>query len=63
MRPAFIRALREEAAARKRREAEEATLPRKKTVSGRGGAGRDAILAPAPIPTRRRGRPPKKREA
>jgi len=63
--PAFIRALREEAAARKRREAAEAIRPRKNTVSGRGGAGRDAAPAPAPapIPTQRRGRPPGKRKA
>lgn len=64
LRPAFLRALREEAA-RKRREAEEAIRPRKKTVSGRGSEGKDAAPDPAPaaLPTRRRGRPPGKREA
>jgi uncharacterized Zn finger protein len=56
LRPSFIRALREEAA-RKRREAEEAIRPRKNTASGKGGAA-----ASAPIPARRRGRPPGKQK-
>ncbi len=62
LRPAFLKALREEAAAQKRREA---ISPRKKTVSGRGSAGKDAAHdpAPAPFPTRRRGRPSGKRKA
>jgi hypothetical protein len=63
LRPAFIGALREEAAARKRREAAKAIRPQKKTVSRKGGAGRDATPAPVPIPTRRRGRPPGIRKA
>jgi uncharacterized Zn finger protein len=63
LRPAFIRALREEAAARKRREAAKAIRQQKKTVSRKGGAGRDAIPAPVPIPTRRRDRPPGIRKA
>ncbi len=65
LRPAFLKALREEAAARKRREAKEAISPRKKTVSGRGSAGKDTAYDPAPatLPTRKRGRPPGKRKA
>lgn len=62
LRPTFIRALRKETA-RKHREAEEAIRSMKKTVSRKGGAGRDTAPAPASIPTRRRGRPPGKRKA
>jgi len=58
LRPAFIRALREEAAVRKRREAEVAIHPRKRPISGRGAAP-----SPVPNPTRRRGRPPGQRKA
>ena len=60
LRPAFIRALQEEAAARKRREAE-GTIPRqRKTVSRRDDARRDTAPAPDSIPARRQGRPPGK---
>ncbi len=59
LRPAFLKALREEAT-RKRRETKEAITPRGKTVSGK-----HAVPAPAPVSlqTRRRGRPPGKRKA
>jgi uncharacterized Zn finger protein len=56
LRPAFLRALREEAA-RKRRDGKSAISPRKKTVSGKDDA---PAPTPAPLPTRRRGRPPEK---
>ncbi len=64
LRPAFLKALREEAA-RKRQDGKQAITPRGKTVSGRGSAGKDAAHDPAsaPFPTRRRGRPPGKRKA
>jgi uncharacterized Zn finger protein len=61
LRPDFIRALRE-AAARQRRNEEEATRPRENGVFGRDGAVRAAPV-PAPIPARKRGRPPGKRKA
>ena len=54
LRPAFLRALREEAA-RKRGNGKQAISPRGKTVSGK-----DAT--PAPLPAPRRGRPPGKRK-
>ena len=64
LRPAFLKALREEAA-RKRGESKETIGPRGKTVSGKGKAGKAAPPDPVPatLPTRKRGRPPGKREA
>jgi uncharacterized Zn finger protein len=59
LRPAFLKALREEAT-RKRRETKAAVSHRGKSVSGK-----DATPTPAPVsfPTHRRGRPPGKRKA
>jgi len=57
LRPAFLKALREEAAAARTR--------RGKTVSGNDAAGKATAPAPvpAPLPARRRGRPPGKAKA
>lgn len=65
LRPAFLKALREEAAARKRQDGKEASSSRRNTVSGKDRMRKDAVPnpAPAPLPTRKRGRPPGKREA